>query len=44
LPSGPHSVVWRGNYDSGRAAPSGVYLAQLVLDGQTVSRRVTLVR
>ena len=44
LPAGPHTAVWHGDYNDGRAAPSGVYLARLVAGERTISRRVTLVR
>ncbi|MBU1073676.1 T9SS type A sorting domain-containing protein, partial [bacterium] len=44
LAAGSHTATWRGAYDDGRAAPSGVYLARYVTGGVSTSRRVMLVR
>ena len=41
---GAYTAVWRGTYDDGRAAPSGVYVARYVAGDGGHSRRVTLVR
>ncbi|MBC8424787.1 hypothetical protein H8E07_11750 [bacterium] len=41
---GAYTAVWRGTYDDGRAAPSGVYLARYLTGDGGESRRVTLVR
>lgn len=42
--AGPHEATWRGCDATGRAMPSGVYLARLRAGGRTMSHRLTLVR
>ncbi len=42
--AGTHSATWRGVYDDGQRAPSGVYLARYVTGDAMSSQRVTLVR
>lgn len=42
--AGDHEVSWDGRDQSGRAAPSGTYLARLIADGAAVAVRMTLVR
>lgn len=41
---GPRSVVWDGIDDAGRTVASGVYVYELRLNGEQVSRRMTLVK
>ena len=43
-PAGRHATVWDGRTDSGTHAASGVYLANLVVDGDTYQRRIPLLR
>ncbi|MBU1071974.1 CapA family protein, partial [bacterium] len=38
------ALVWKGRDDRGRALPSGIYLVRAEMDGQAVSRKITLVR
>lgn len=42
--AGRHEVVWDGRADSGREVPSGTYYARLVAMGETITRKMTLVR
>lgn len=42
--SGLIEVVWDGNLDSGRPAASGLYHLRMQWNGQTASRKLTLVR
>lgn len=44
LPAGEQAVTWRGLDAAGRAAPSGLYLARLSVEGVTSVRRLALVR
>jgi hypothetical protein len=44
LPAGDYTEQWDGTDDSGHALPSGVYLVQLVSQGQVRSRKVVLAR
>ncbi len=44
LPAGQHAVTWNGEDEQGRQAPSGVYLYRLESSGQTVERRMLLVK
>ncbi len=43
-PAGPHRASWDGRDTAGRAAPPGVYLARLVVNGRSLHHRVALVR
>lgn len=43
-PAGVHEAVWDGRTDSGRSAPSGLYLASLVAGDTIHHRRIPLVR
>ena len=42
--AGAHAVTWDGTDDHGRAVPAGVYFVRFSANGETASRRVTLVR
>jgi hypothetical protein len=42
--AGAHAVTWNGTDDRGRAMPAGVYFVRFNANGETASRRVTLVR
>ena len=42
--AGPVEVVWDGHLDSGRPAASGLYHLRMEWNGQTASRKLTLVR
>jgi formylglycine-generating enzyme required for sulfatase activity len=42
--AGPHSVSWDGTDQAGRHVGTGVYFYQLRLNGETQTRRMTLVR
>lgn len=42
--AGRHTVAWNGRDESGKRMASGVYLARLVVDGQTKVRKLTFVR
>lgn len=42
--AGNHRAVWRGDDDSGRSAPSGVYLAVIRGDGRREALRLALVK
>jgi murein DD-endopeptidase MepM/ murein hydrolase activator NlpD len=44
MSAGYHTVIWRGEDDSGRLAPSGVYFYHLEAGGQVRTRQMTLVR
>jgi hypothetical protein len=44
LPAGPHAAIWDGSLESGRAAPSGVYLARLDASGRASTRRIVVLR
>ena len=44
LPAGSHEAVWDGRDASGRASPSGSYLARLVAGGKVEGVRLSLVR
>ena len=44
LPPGDHAADWDGRDASGRALPSGVYLARLAAGGEVRARSLTLVR
>ena len=43
--AGRGEVTWNGRDEAGRALPSGIYFAKLLLDGEAVdSRRLALVK
>lgn len=42
--AGHHSAVWDGDDASGRRAAPGLYLASLVVDGESKVRRISLLR
>lgn len=42
LTAGPHEAVWNGRDVNGRKAPSGVYLYELAMGGQRLSRRLVV--
>ena len=42
--AGAQAVTWDGTDDRGRAVPAGVYFVRFNANGETASRRVTLVR
>jgi hypothetical protein len=44
LSAGRHEVTWQGRDDAGRAVPNGVYLYRLNAGGESLSRRLVLVR
>ncbi len=41
---GAHQVQWNGTDAGGRAVPSGIYFSRIQDQGQTLTRRMTLVR
>jgi hypothetical protein len=43
-PAGPQDMVWDGRDDDGRAVSSGVYFVRLDADGQTATRKVTILK
>ena len=43
-PAGPHQVLWNGRDTTGRNAPSGTYLYRLQVPGNTLTRKMTLLR
>lgn len=43
-PQGRHTVAWDGADDHGRVVPAGVYVYRLDQDGQSLSRRMTLLK
>ncbi len=43
-PAGTHSVTWNGRDETGRAVSSGVYFYRLNTAGQTLSRKMLLIR
>jgi hypothetical protein len=43
-PAGKGEASWDGTLEDGRAAPSGIYHLRLEWNGQTASRKLTLVR
>lgn len=43
-PAGAHTPVWDGIDEHGTRAPSGLYFAQLVVDGESHQQRVPIVR
>lgn len=44
MPVGPHEVVWNGRDAVGRNSPSGTYLYRLQVQGNTLTRKMTLLR
>lgn len=44
LPAATHTVVWDGRVDTGRRAASGAYYCRLIVDGETLTRKMTLVK
>lgn len=44
MEAGIHSVVWNGRNQQGNQVSSGVYIAQLKMEGKVESRRMTLVK
>ena len=44
LSAGEHLVAWNGADESGAAVASGVYVYRLSVDGQAVSRKMTLLK
>jgi len=42
--AGSHEAIWLGDDGQGRRLPSGVYFARLEADGQTLTRRIALVK
>ncbi len=44
LPAGEHTVSWDGRDDRGAAASSGIYLYRLTTNGETITRRMTLLK
>lgn len=43
-PSGSHEIRWNGRDGTGRAVPSGVYMARIEMDGSVMKGRVVLAR
>lgn len=44
LPAGPHQILWKGRDTTGRSLPSGTYLYRLQVQGNTLTRKMTLIR
>jgi hypothetical protein len=44
LPAGFHSATWDGRDHSGRGVASGLYLSMLRAGGETITRKLTLLR
>lgn len=44
LDPGRHDVAWQGRDDSGRAVASGTYFYRMVADGETLVRKMTLMK
>jgi hypothetical protein len=44
LPAGFHSAAWDGRDHAGHGAASGVYLSMLRAGGETITRKLTLLR
>ena len=44
LVEGPNTLVWQGDDRDGARVPSGVYFARLTVDGQSVTRKLALLK
>lgn len=44
LARGAHAVSWDGRDDRGQAAPAGIYLYRLTANGETTTRRMTMLK
>jgi len=44
MPAGEHDLTWDGTNDAGTAQPSGVYLYRLESGGETLSRKMVLLK
>jgi flagellar hook assembly protein FlgD len=44
LNAGPHSILWDGRDDSGKAVASGVYLSRLIAGKTTAVGRMLLLK
>ncbi len=44
LPAGSHEIIWDGKTGSGQQAASGTYFYQLNTEGQSLTRKMTLVK
>jgi hypothetical protein len=44
LPEGPHQTRWGGENDAGAPLPSGVYFLRLEAEGQSLAKKVVLLR
>ncbi len=44
LPAGQHDVVWDGRDANGSQAPSGIYLYRLNANGETITRRMAMLK
>jgi hypothetical protein len=44
LPPGPHDVQWNGRDESGQRVPAGVYLYELAMGRERLSRRMVITR
>jgi len=42
--SGLHTMQWDGTGGAGRPLASGIYFGRIVVDGQTATRKMTIVR
>ncbi len=44
VPAGSHEVTWNGKDDAGEQAGSGIYLYRLTVEGETVSRKMVMLK